>query len=242
MPAVPPNDPFERWHQAWFVEPLEILGYHCRPPCLGSLLYLAAIDSPLLKLSADGRFAISVPHFLAALRILRDARWPFTATIDFTPTPHEEEIETAAASAVAQGLPNPIEAALNEQFLPWWMSCQIGPELLQEEGGRALTAPIQLALAVRVMKNGITERRAWTMPLPTLRFYAAAIAEQDGSAEFMTPETASAIAAAEQLPDLTLATDEELFEIVKKDRGEEFAKGWLERRRAKSATAPHGKN
>lgn len=259
------QDPFERWNQAWFAAPLALdfrvraggsaqssvlspqteppATEHCalrtahsllRPVCLGHLIYFQALGSPLLHLGhAD--FEIGIPDFLAAIRILRDARWPFTAEIDFGPEPADELLLTAHTSAKFAGQPSPIEQALNEQFVPWWLRCQTVPELLNntDSAGRSLTAPFALTMAVRLLRTGsFTEERIYSMPLSLLRFYAAAIAEQDGcGTSFMTPELAAAMKKAAERPDISKFTEQEQHALVVKLHGPAFAERWLARRR-----------
>lgn len=267
------SDPFERWHRAWFVAPLDLdfgivsrsaavpggflrsrfaalLGrrgrqrstrHRLQPVSLGHLIYLQALDSPLLRLGIED-VEITIPDFLTVIRILRDARWPFTTAIDFSPTPEDELLLQAHAEAVAKGNPSPIETALNAQFLPWWFACQSGPELMEDEGAdmKSLTAPYALAMSVRLLRTGsFDERRVYEMPLALLRFYASAISEQEGGGNsFLTPEVIEGMKRASELPDLEQSTDEELHALAVAERGQTFADAWLAERIAKRNAAP----
>lgn len=240
MPDALDSDPFERWHQAWFVAPLELFGYRCAPVCLGHLIYLQALASPILQIGIED-VGLSLPDILRALKIFAQAAWPFQSAIDFTPSPGDELLLAQHEAAISIGETSPVFAEFERLFVPWWFGCQIGPELFEEEDPgslRTITAPFALASAVRLMRANFSETRAFTMHIGLLRFYAAALSEQEGGTAFVTPENIAAMREAAALPDLTQASDEELYALTVRERGQPFADEWLaERHKQREALA-----
>jgi hypothetical protein len=160
---------------------------------------------------------------ILALRICATAQWPFTGI-------GEENLENDERVFRALVARPGLHARAVHGFVNWMLECSLAPETWEDRSGdsRAITAPVCLGLAVRLLRLGsMTEERVWTMPLGLVRAYALAISEQEGgSARFLTTEDVEAMRQCDELPDLTKATEEEIFEVVKRDRGEAFARAF----------------
>lgn len=214
------DEPLERFHHAWFAPELELLGFRCRPFCLGHLLTLQAIGSPFARLGQP-EVSGNLSDLILALRVC-ESRWPFRGLDGIEAEPSEREaaiIESAIADRAV------FDSAFDD-FVSWIALCSRGPELIETKSDetRPLTAPLVLGLAVRVVRSGWSERRVWTMPISLVRHFAAAIGEQEGGAEFLSAEMLAAIRHADAQP---IYTEVQIREHALRDLGPKRAASWF---------------
>jgi hypothetical protein len=210
----------DKFFGAWLAPELTLLGFRLqRPYCLGHALLLEAIESPYVHLGEE-EFTISPGDLLIALQICATAAWPFGA-MALRPT--------AWMRLQAWYLNRRPEAFFraNQAFVDWLRACSGRPEFWRDEERRCIggyTAPEQLARACELIRKApaLGEQRIWSMPMGLVDWYYAAICEQEGGGiRFARDED-------EEAPDdLDGKPDEELYEIVKSQRGEAFALQWI---------------
>lgn len=225
---------FDRFHRAFLAPGLKLLGFQCEPFCLGHLMLFQALGLPFARLG-EPDVAVAPSDLLLALRVC-ETPWPFRLG---TRRPLvEEEREQRLWRALSKS-PRRFRIVL-DVFMDWLVECSMGPEMWHDESGdgRPMSCPVVLGMAVRLLRLGsMGEERVYSMPLALVRSYALAIAEQEGgAARFLTPEDMEAMEQHSKMPDLTQASDEELYEIVKKDRGEDYAKQFLAARKESHGT------
>jgi hypothetical protein len=215
----------DKFFGAWCAPELRLLGYRLkRPFCLGMALLLEAIESPFARLW-DPELEITAAGVVTALRICSEARWPFDH-VDLRPT--------AWTRWQAWRLRRPdrrLEVAA--ELARWMAACSGRPEYWNEKGedrSATLTAPPLLCLASSLLRRTtLKEDRVWSMPLGLVHWYHGTIAEQEG--EKLRFYYDSDLEAAERAPDLTKLSEDELFEVVAKDRGREFADQFFKTRK-----------
>ncbi len=232
--------PLERFQRAWFAPSLELLGYSCRPFCLGHLIIFQAVGSPFSVLD-DPAIQINQADLLTALIIVADARWPF----DQLPSLCDESGELLPREKAGFELIGDQESFENaaREFLAWMGECMRGPELLEVDDPdcRPLTAPMALSYATTLLAAGnFSEERVFSMQFSLLRYYAAAFNERAGGAGFMTDELIAGIAHNKNLPDLQNATEEEIHAQAVKDLGEQGAAAFMAKRAAHREEAANG--
>lgn len=176
--------PSDNFHRAWLAPRLRLLGHDCAPFCLGHRILLTALRSPFV-LGGDK----SPGDVLLLLRVCSRAQWPFDSFDPGTPT-------DAEVAALSEG--DAFEDALVAIYA-WLDECCAAPELWasEEDDRRTLTAPYGLALALRLIRNGISEPRAFTMPEGVARWYACALSEMEGGDAFVTDADAQLMASIE---------------------------------------------
>ena len=220
----------DRFYRAWCAPELELLGFRLTQPyCLGMALQLEAVESPFVRLHDDPE--LMPRDLLVALSICANAAWPYRAP------------RITCDSALAKRLERdkPAFTAAAGAFIAWLSECSGRPEYWQEEGEETtgtLTAPTVLAQAVMLLRgmHGLTEQRVWSMPLGLISWYHGALTEQEGAGlRFFYDSEAAEEANPEDLDSLS---DEQLFEVVKRDRGEAFAFEFMAQRAARKE-APH---
>lgn len=214
----------ERFFGAWIAPELRLLGYRLRPYCLGAALLLEAIESPYAHLGEP--VELTPADLVIALEVCSQARWPFQR-VRIRPgvwTRFKAWYMNVSPSSFAQA---------NALFIRWIMECSAGPEFWEDENraGGGLTAPALLSRACSLLRSTtLTEERVWSMPAGLVKWYHGAVAEQEGAGTRFAYEADAD--EANNPPDLSEASEEELYAVVLADRGRDFADAWLETRRA----------
>lgn len=179
--------PLERFHRAWFAPDLTLHGYTCPPFCLGHLVTLSAIGSPFARLGQE--FSYSAKDVFLFLQICSAVKWPFRGWDDATAPDPELVAKVGADEDELRRTGDTIEV--------WQAECASAPELWENEEstpGRGLTAPTVLTFAAKLLANGFSEQRVFSMPMGLVRWWALTFAEMDGAdVRFLTDHDVEAM-------------------------------------------------
>lgn len=216
----------DRFFEAWITRRWKVCGRKLQPLCLGHVVNLEAINSPLTPYRdfdpdtpvtpGDLLLAVKIcsekfPHPAALKPTLRDVAWRL-----FLERSPERFRHQAMLFAAYRN-----DHCSSPEF---WVS-------EDEEAGRAISAPIALSKAAFLLSNStLPEERVWSMPLGRVDYVIAAIEERKtGAVRFFYEEEAQAVA-----PDIeTIMSEEEILATAKRELGSAAFESWLKARNSR---------
>lgn len=183
-PAPRPLD--ERFAEAWLNLEHTVCGIRLRPYCLQHALALQLIDSPFV---ATEPREITWRHIFqaAAICACRFEEHPrargYWSMANFI-------LGHAFTRRLTRGRFGTTFALEAERFRTYQNDYQSEPDLFFEDEGRELTAPVLLGRATYLHSRcGLSEERAWTMPLgKALWIYAAHLEQSQGGVSLLDEE------------------------------------------------------
>lgn len=212
----------ETFYRTLFPPRVRVLGHWLPPLSFWHLACLHAIGSPFVRDTGD----ITLADVQLAVKCC------------LTPWPRRPDLRPTLRD-LWQRLrhdrdPGYVRAA-SEAFALHRSSHEMRPEFWEHEGAspRFLTAPAILARVAQLERlTKFTHAEAWDQVTPGYAAWlTSTIIEQTGvELRFKREDDETD----DGLPDLTQLDEAALFEIVKKDVGEEDARAWLERRRERA--------
>jgi len=214
----------DRFFEAWITRRnWRVCGLKLQPLCLGHLVNLHAVQSPLAPGADDIDLQVTPGDLLVAARICAE-KWPHPGAI-------RPRIRDVAWRVWMERHPRVFRRHL--AIFDWYFKDHTSyPEFWKKEaeGGRSLSAPDALSKAAFLIANtSISEERAWSMPLARVDYTLAAVLERiDGSVRFWNEGDEEDPT---EQPEETL-TEEQIIEMARKQlRGGEAFAQWLEARR-----------
>jgi hypothetical protein len=214
----------DRFFEAWITRSWKVCGLKLQPLCLGHVVNLEAIGSPLTPYRAiDPDAPITPADLLLAVRICSE-KFPHPARL----RPRLRDVFWRILLERSPRLFR-LHALL---FAAYRNDHCSSPEFWvdEESSGRAISAPIALSKAAFLLSNStLSEGRIWSMPLGRVDYVIAAIEERKtGSVRFFYEEETAAIAP----PMESVMTEEEIIEIARKDLAPAAFEAWLTARKA----------
>jgi len=214
----------DRFFEAWITRSWKVCGTKLNPLCLGHVVNLEAIGSPLTPYRpVDPDQPITPADLLLAVRICSEA-FPHPARLK----PRLRDVAWRIAMERSPRLFR-MHAML---FAAYRNDHCSSPEFWvdQESAGRAISAPIALSKAAFLLSNSnLPEERIWSMPLGRVDYVIAAIEERKtGAVRFFYEEEAAAIAP----PMEEVMSEEEIIELARKDLAPSAFEAWLDARKA----------
>ncbi len=178
-----------RFQEAWFNAPHRVLDRDLLTFSLERSVVLALIDSPFVSGDPDARCTLSELQFSVEV-CSRDLGPIFGCRFNVTRWAKLKTLLWTSRCRLRYGSAEGLElecrkfiAYVNDYFSP--------PRLWTDKNGAStkLTAPWALSHAAFLIRNGFSERHAWTMPVGQAMWYCMAISEQTGaSVEAMTDD------------------------------------------------------
>lgn len=179
----------ERFAEAWLNLDHTVCGRRLRPYCLQHALALQLIDSPFVdpeprEIRWSDLFRAAA---ICACRFEQHPRAPgYWAMMNYI-------LGHACTRWLSRGRFGTSLALEAERFRTYQNDFQSEPDLFFENEGRELTAPVLLGRAVYLHAHcGITEERAWTMPIGKALWTYAAHLEQSQAGVSLLDEEGSA--------------------------------------------------
>jgi len=226
----------DRFFRAWIHrKDWRICGRRLQPLCLGHLINLHAVRSPLLPEADDIDLRIFPADLLIAARICSEP-WPHPGNL-------RPRLRDVLWRLALERFPR-----LFRRQLYWWNAYFSDftsfPEFWNDESGcaRTLTAPAMLSKAAFLVANtNLTEARIWSMPLARVDFYIAAILErQTGDIRFLWEGDLEDV----EQPEAVL-TEEQIIAQARADLPADRFASWLAARRKRNGDTVkggHGEN
>lgn len=222
----------DRFFEAWITREWRVCGRKLQPLCLGHVVNLEAVNSPLTPYrEVDPDRPITPGDVLVAAKICSE-KFPHPARIKPTIGDVIWRVAMESSDDLLR-LHGMLFAAYRNDHCSspeFWIDDTAG------NSGRAISAPLALSKAAFLLANStLSEERIWSMPLGRVDYVIAAIEERKtGSVRFFYPEEVEAIAP----PVEKVMSEEEIIEKAKKDLPPGFFKTWLEARKTRAEQAP----
>jgi hypothetical protein len=164
----------DRFFRAWINRrDWRVCGLRMQPLCLGHLVNLHAVKSPLLPEADDIDLVITPGDLLLAARICAES-WPFPGTV-------RPRLRDVIWRWRMERNPRLFRHHLR-LFTSYFRDHTSFPEFWRSEetGGRSLSAPEALGKAAYLISHtSISEERAWSMPLARVDYTMAAVIERE---------------------------------------------------------------
>lgn len=191
------------------------MGYRLRPFCLGHVLILQAIDSPVLKEEGE----VSASDLIIALKAC-SSTWPFNPDLKLGLIDHLRKSMLRKSKVKLRDAVVAFELYVRSHTSrPRFWKVEASMNSMD------ITSPSILSLAVSLSSIG-SQEEIWSMSLGKASWYDSVLLEKKGAKlRFFYDSDIE-----DDLPDLDELSEDELFEMAIRDLGIEKAKVWRENR------------
>jgi hypothetical protein len=212
----------DRFFEAWITRRWRVCGRLLQPLCLGHIVNLAAVESPLSPFAdIEPETVITPGDLLLAIRICSEK------------FPHPCRIKPGILDRITLLLLELFPALFlfhARLFAAYRADHTSSPEfwVSQDSEGRSISAPIALSKAAFLHSNtSLSESRIWSMPLGRADYLIAAIEERmTGGVRFLDERELQSVTP----PLEETLSEEEILEIARRDLGPGSFEAWLEAR------------